>query len=501
MMKKTMKYLSMIALALVGAVMTGCSSSDDDLASEPQQPVKQDNIVTVTTTVGLSDNDATRALNIDYDTKTLTKTFAEGDQVALFYYNTGEQLVKAVSNVLTEGDITNDGKSAKLTFELLNPKNNSEIYYDYPASMCTDNGVDVVNHLSTQNGTLTDVASKDWAQYHGNMSGATLPTDVTLENQLAIVAFKIKDNAGTDVTSTITDMTIKAGSLTYTITRTAAEGPIYVIMQHINDLTDIVVTAVGGGKSYTKSYRYDNDKKGYEANNFYQHTLKMTGVSTVGEAVDLGLPSGTKWANMNVGATSVYDYGLLFAWGETTGYSSKEAEISDHEFSWNNYKFTSSYTQGDPKTIFEVTFNKYTGSDKSTLDPGDDAAHVNWGGTWRMPTQAEIEELIANTTYTSTTVADVSGYLFTSKNNSNTIFLPLAGHRYYDDVYDNKEKLTNQGMDGYFWSSTLSNSHPEHYTAANEGVFLSTATGGNGNRLELGSRRRCYGLSIRPVQP
>lgn len=345
MMKKTMKYLSMIALALVGAVMTGCSSSDDDLASGPQQPVKQDNIVTVTTTVGLSDNDATRALNIDYDTKTLTKTFAEGDQVALFYYNTGEQLVKAVST-LTEGDITNDGKSAKLTFELVNPKNNSEIYYDYPASMCTDKGVDVANHLSTQNGTLTDVASKDWAQYHGYMSGTALPANVTLDNQLAIVAFKIKDNEDHDVTSTITDMTIKAGSLTYTITRTAAEGPIYVIMQHINDLTDIVVTAVGGGKTYTKTYRYNKE---YEANNFYQHTLKMTGVSTVGEAVDLGLPSGTKWANMNVGATSVNDYGLLFAWGETTGYSSKEAEISDHKFSWNNYKFTSSYTQGDPR--------------------------------------------------------------------------------------------------------------------------------------------------------
>jgi len=147
-----------------------------------------------------------------------------------------------------------------------------------------------------------------------------------------------------------------------------------------------------------------------------------------------------------------------------------------------------------------VTFNKYTGSDKTTLDPEDDAAHVNWGGTWRMPTQAEIEELIANTTYTSTTVADVSGYVFTGKN-GNTIFLPLAGQRYYDDVYDNKEILTNQGMDGYFWSSTLSDSHPEHYTAANEGVCLSTATGGDGNRLELGSRRRCYGLSIRPVQP
>jgi len=261
MMKKTMKYLSIIALALVGAVMTGCSSSDDDLASEPQQPVKQDNIVTVTTTVGLSDNDATRALNIDYDTKTLTKTFAEGDQVALFYYNTGEQLVKAVST-LTEGDITNDGKSAKLTFELVNPKNNSEIYYDYPASMCTDKGVDVANHLSTQNGTLTDVASKDWAQYHGYMSGTALPANVTLDNQLAIVAFKIKDNEDHDVTSTITDMTIKAGSLTYTITRTAAEGPIYVIMQHINDLTDIVVTAVGGGKTYTKTYRYNKE---YEA--------------------------------------------------------------------------------------------------------------------------------------------------------------------------------------------------------------------------------------------
>ena len=101
------------------------------------------------------------------------------------------------------------------------------------------------------------------------------------------------------------------------------------------------------------------------------------------KAVDLGLPSGTLWANMDLGATSEKGYGYMFAWGETT----PKSELS--EFSKDNYKFT---VQG--------SYSRYNNVDNKTeLDPEDDAAYVNWGKEWRMPTMEQMEELCTKCTW------------------------------------------------------------------------------------------------------
>jgi hypothetical protein len=121
------KFLSMAALALVGNVMTGCSSEDNP--ADEQQPAKPDNIVTVTTTVGLGDDYATtRALIIDYENRKVAKTFAVGDQVALVYENTNDETVKAVSNALAAEDISADGKTATMTFTLTNPQAGQTVF-------------------------------------------------------------------------------------------------------------------------------------------------------------------------------------------------------------------------------------------------------------------------------------------------------------------------------------------------------------------------------------
>ena len=96
------------------------------------------------------------------------------------------------------------------------------------------------------------------------------------------------------------------------------------------------------------------------------------------EYVDLGLPSGTLWAKMNVGANSETDPGLYFAWGETEGYTAEQVGV-DKQFTWADYKFNPS---GDGET-----FTKYTSSDE-TLELIDDAAAVNMGGKWHMPNEA-----------------------------------------------------------------------------------------------------------------
>ena len=144
--------------------------------------------------------------------------------------------------------------------------------------------------------------------------------------------------------------------------------------------------------------------------------------------VDLGLPSGLLWATCNIGAETPEDYGDYFAWGETQPKS---------DYSWSTYQY------GDGST-----FTKYTGSDGlTTLLPEDDAATANWGSGWRMPTQAEWQELLNYTTHIWTTQNGVTGRLFTATN-GNSLFLPAAGYRY-------GTSLNNAGTGGHYWSSSL----------------------------------------------
>ncbi|MBQ0048377.1 MAG: hypothetical protein KBT33_12900 [Prevotellaceae bacterium] len=143
------------------------------------------------------------------------------------------------------------------------------------------------------------------------------------------------------------------------------------------------------------------------------------------EYVDLGLPSGLKWATMNVGTTTPYDYGYYFAWGETEPKSTYDRD-----------------------TYFDSNSSKYAINKKTTLDPEDDAAHVNWGGDWRMPTKAEQDELYTNCTWTWTTQNGIWGHKVSSKTNSNSIFLPAGGYRRSSGHY-------GAGSLGYFWLSSL----------------------------------------------
>ena len=259
-MKKTMKkFLSMAALALVGAVMTGCSSDDDSIISNQQQFENKSKVVTLTTTVGFDASAGTRAL-----TSTGVKTFAAGETMAIVYKNTAGETVKAVSAALTDGDITTTGddatnkKSATFTFELTDPDRTVPVRYIYPAAMAKNVAIDAaiddantINYdaLATQDGMLGTLSSTlDLATGGGEWDDGKLPTG-TLENQLAILAITLKD--GSEITSSITDMTISDGTNNYTVSRSAVAGPIYVAIQP-TDHADIDVTATDGTKNYVK---------------------------------------------------------------------------------------------------------------------------------------------------------------------------------------------------------------------------------------------------------
>ena len=256
--KKAMKkitHIGMAALVAMGMLGTSCNKVESQEIETPK-----DNIVTLTTTVGFA-ADGTKALTIDYTAKTLTKTFAVGEQVVLTYEDQDGNNQNTVSQALTAGDISADGKSAKLTFALTNPRADGYISYQYPASE---------SNFYAQNGTLTDVATRDYAAYDGSFAGTNLPTSATLDNEIAVVAFTLyKSDGTTDITNTITCMTIEVSGVTYTITPSGLD-KIYVAMWP-EDGSEITITATDGSKNYTKTLT----GKTYEAGEFYQQGLKM----------------------------------------------------------------------------------------------------------------------------------------------------------------------------------------------------------------------------------
>ena len=194
------------------------------------------------------------------------------------------------------------------------------------------------------------------------------------------------------------------------------------------------------------------------------------------EFVDLGLPSGRLWATCNVGADAPEDFGDYFAWGETE---------PNGKYSWDAYKY-GSYVNN------LYAFNKYC-SDAffgfegfvdtlTVLEPDDDAATVNWGADWRMPTKEDWEELIQKTTFKWTDQNGVAGWLFTGYN-GNSIFLPSAGY-WWDGVL-------NFGGVSIYWSGTLNTDYP------NRAWSLYT---NSDNFHVCGSNDRNKGQSVRPVR-
>jgi len=198
-------------------------------------------------------------------------------------------------------------------------------------------------------------------------------------------------------------------------------------------------------------------------------------VVAVPEAVDLGL--SVKWASFNVGASAPEEYGEYFAWGET---EPKE------EYSWSTYKWCNGdYNQFTKYcNLPSYGYNGFT-DDKTVLDPEDDAATVNWGAKWRMPTKAEQDELRSECTWTWTTLNGVYGRKVTSNKEGHMdkwIFLPAAGDRI-------GTSLDGAGSYSYYWSSSLYTFYP----------YLAYLVFFNSVNVNCYTTNRFYGQSVRPV--
>ena len=228
-----------------------------------------------------------------------------------------------------------------------------------------------------------------------------------------------------------------------------------------NGVIVYVTNSASNGDSETKqSVLSDNDK-------------------TTHEYVDLGL--SVKWATCNVGASKPEDNGNLYAWGETEvkeQYNVRTSKWGFMPFSLKKYNINSEQGTVDNKT---------------TLDFEDDVAHVTWGGTWRMPTKKEMDELHDNCTWEWTTLNGVNGYRVTSKKQGYTnrsIFLPASGYK-ANGFYE-------YGRNGNYWSRSLMT---DPYGDGSVICGTAACIRFNNNQANIGWEDRMAGLSVRPVCP
>ena len=194
------------------------------------------------------------------------------------------------------------------------------------------------------------------------------------------------------------------------------------------------------------------------------------------EYVDLGLPSGTMWATCNVGADKPEDEGLLFQFGRVDGYVYND---SNNQFRTDDQNFEDTGSENIPLTTSGKVYKR-----NEILDLEDDAAHVNMGGKWMMPTNDQLEELYNNTECSIVTINGVKGMLITSDINGHQLFIPFMKGCWYCSEY------VREGISTYMWSSQISGSN-------NVGAYMLFCNfGGVAN---TGIANRSNGFSVRGV--
>lgn len=284
------------------------------------------------------------------------------------------------------------------------------------------------------------------------------------------------------------DKRISIGDVAYTIDAIKKDNDsfslndVYAVAKRVLGKRNVLVVKLTSGilelyyLKYDPFIRYENDdiiistSSNEEIAVEYRHqsdevlSLTYEYVQMPYEYVDLGLPSGTLWANYNIGANSPEEYGDKFAWGELEPKST---------YNWSTYKYCQGSENTMTKYCVDSSYGIYDG--KQTLDLEDDVAYMTWGADWRMPSYEQQNELL-NTSYctwTWTNQNGTDGYLITSILNGNSIFLPTDKSHY-----------------GSYWSRSL---YRNDSSGAIEISF-------NSSNLDLYYDDRFSDCAIRPVR-
>ena len=489
-------------LLTAAALLTAACSSEEDVQQQQAAPSGSGWSEYVTVTAGApGSSDASAASSagrrrVAVDTSNPQKSLWEsGDRLTVWTGSTCSSANMSEHGfALTSGEGTGVGKfSGRL-------KSTSAPTSDTPLIAVIDNGSDAIDasagssvtaDLSKQKGATAETAM-DYELYYATSTNGE--RSFTFRHKMALVKWTVKVDGASD--GDVCDIKLSGAGLkntatldpaTGTLTVAAADGTItlkdvelagtstelYVVLPPCTCSSGIkaTLTMTGGSKAGMVGIGTlgDGSSIALEGNKYYTAGPNEFSLLPV---VDLGLPSGILWATMNVGATAPQEYGQFFAWGETTGYTSSTAGMTpsgtsytgytDRSFDWANYGLCNG-TNNTTLTKYNNKRSYGTVDNLTTLDSSDDAATVNWGSAWRMPTYAEWNELLD--AYPASTDPDskrrawladyngtgVAGLAFYDASGNILLFLPAAGDRYLTNLND-------QGAYGYYRSSSLDES-------------------------------------------
>lgn len=458
-----------VALAMI-LTMSNCKKKEDGNSGTSQDAPK----VNVSCVVPINDGDKSDFTNLMTDGSIKWSTGTERIYVAI-PDETNPQIIELTAFTTIGANILNF--EALVPDGLLKNEQEYDVWYlgnsknlDNPYITETKED-DVIKSISgsigTQSGNLSDlgychIAKTTVTAIVQKNGKVVLSMNGELKNQIAIAYLDLNGISrlnGNAIIGTEYTLQYNNGAFEFVITEdenakinvTEGTAASYIVLLP-NATADVDLL----GKTYSK-VTFEN---GVQSNKiYYKHISDMEykpltwTIYEVGY-VDLGLPSGLKWATCNVGANKPEDYGDYFAWGEISTKTEYPEGISQ----------TSGVQMGD------ISGNAVY-----------DAATANWGTDWRMPTQTEMQELIEGCTWEWTTSNSVNGYRVTGTN-GNSIFLPAAGRRDGSSLY-------SAGGYGYYWSST------PYYGNNDYAYYLYFDDGDEYVRYNY----RYYGHTVRPV--
>lgn len=486
-------FLSAIAIILLGA----CTQDINDI-----QQTRQEGDITGSVSAFKFDGEGLTRTSLEYgpDEEGVLKLkffWAKDDKVAVFGESGTQQVVLNMSDV-KEGQKVAEAKFS-ITEDYQLAEGQTYVAY-YPRINNMSQHADKVafsylNQVQDGNtsGSTAHLGKYDYMATKPVVPGANNVADFEFQHQCSPMLIELQNvPAGTykslalkaeeDVFTTEGTYNIFSGeitpvSLSSVMTLTYKEnivvgekGTLYAWMMTAPvDLTGktlkvVTTDASGNTVEYDVPEKYQKEHKAA-----YYYTI-VVNESQGPEYVDLGLPTGTLWATVNVGAENPEDYGNHYGWGEI--------ETKSEPYSDDNYKF---YPEGKSSSC-----TKYYNDGKLSLDDEDDVATVTYGSEWRMATKAEWEELKANCTWDETEVNGKKVYVFTSKNNGKSMYIPKNGYNLATGG------LHDQGDAGYYWCKD------KQYDSNNSQAYR--ANPNSKTNINIGSGTRKYGMGVRAVK-
>lgn len=487
---KTNIFLNLLLSAGLGIVLNSCSNPEDVITDGNQTPQIIKSIC-----VTLPDSpfgDLTRTAH-SIVSGSMHTDWQEGDILGIYPIG-GDQVAFPIS----EGEGTNEAKfdggswalrasyqyAAYYPFSTENyTVKETQLSFDYSGQEQDDNGS--LDHLGTYDflaAGATTPNEKGGVDLTLNHLGSFVRMQLTIPEANTLKSVRVSSNNTQFITKGSVDLSSATPAIVATQTSSFVElnlkdivveagnvVTLYMMMAPVNLSGSVLTFTVSGngGVFYRQTL---NEGKNMKAGSAYNYAVSLDKDDSQYEAVDLGLPSGLKWASFNVGATAPEEYGDYYAWGEVT---------TKDKFSYANYEHLKVVTSKDADGF---DFEEQVWADLGEISATEyDVAHQKWGGSWRMPTLDEFEELCKCCTWKWGAMNTVNGYKVTGAN-GNWIFLPAAGNR--EDRYFTANI-------GCYWSSTLNRHNPINGNASQLFFY-------NGLIVQEYSLRH-MGRSVRPV--